>query len=82
MGTDQREENKQDGSERLDARGAAATTAGAVRVCNQQIQPRPLKNWDPKSHELGSIIDKWGRSISTSFTGVHGCLEGRAIARP
>ena len=43
MGIDQGEENEQDGSERFNAGGAATTTAGALRLCNKQIQPRPLK---------------------------------------
>ena len=37
FGTDQGEENEQDGSKRFDPGGAATTTAGALRLCNKQI---------------------------------------------
>ena len=43
IGTDPREENEQDGSERSDTGGTAATTAGVVRVRNKQVQPGSLR---------------------------------------
>lgn len=68
MGVDPGEENKQDGSERVDTGGAATTTAGVVRVRNKQIQPGPLRkvpdpifrNWEGLSagrrmHWLSSL---------------------------